>query len=362
MKSVSCSFVAIQKVFGKECRAFMSWKDNRRANLTIQAIVNILESEGLDPALCLQGTGLEVEQILNVDSNIPDHIEIQVIEKALSILPQKIGYGFRAGQVLSMTHFGIWGLAILTSPNVRSALEAMSSFSDTSIVLSRISYRERNGRVAFVLDMRHLPVSIHRFMFERYYFVTLQFLQEMIPDYDLAEFELHLPFSDPDYAGELAAQTGLKVITNQPHFAIVASTSLLDAPLPNTDPVAHAHFVTECEGMLNENKKLLDCAQKIRNYILQEKNFSPKLSDVAHSLFISERTLRRRLQEENHSFQEVVLDTKMTLAKELLLAASLPVKVIATRLDYSESASFLRAFKKWWGVSPAEMRASYAGS
>ena len=334
----------------------MSWKDHRRANLTIQAIVNLLQAEGLEPELCIQGTGLSLEQLLNQETQIPNQVEITVIHNAISLLPVKAGYGISVAKTLRLTHFGIWGLAILTSPDLRSALEIMSRFSEMSIMLSRVSYRESKGRVAFVLDMQHLPVSIHRFMFERYYYTMIQFLQEMLPNYDMTEFELHLPFSDLEYVAQSAAITDLKIVPQQPHFALVASSGLLDVPLPNTAPLVHSHFVAECEGVLNEYKKLPDYAQEIRDYILQKQAFSPKLADVADSLFMSERTLKRRLQESNYSFKSVVMDTKMTLAKELLLAASLPVKVVASQLDYSDSASFLRAFKKWWGMSPTEMR------
>lgn len=306
----------------------MSWKDHSRANMAVQAMVNILDSEGLDPMLCLQGTDLTIAQILDVETKIPDELEIQVIEQALSLLPKKAGYGAKAGQALRITNFGIWGLAILTSPDVRSAFETMSRFSEMSIVLSKVSLRETHDQVAFVLDMSHLPVRIHNFMFERYYVMTVNFLREMVPEYDFSDFELHLPASDPVYEQELAALTKLKVVPGQFHYAVVASKTLLDYPFPKTDPLAHAHFMSECEGMLKAHKQLPDYAQSIRNYILQKQDFSPKLSVVAQSMCISERTLKRRLLEENHSFSQVVLDTKMTLAKELLLTAALPVKVV----------------------------------
>ncbi|REL25883.1 AraC family transcriptional regulator [Thalassotalea euphylliae] len=336
----------------------MSWKDNRRANLTIQAIANILDTNGIDLTECFGDTAIDIKQILNADVDIPNQTEIEVIERAVEVLPKQAGYGVKAAQALDVTNFGVLGLAILTSPTVRSALEAMASFSEVSILLSRVSFRESLGRVAFILDMEHLPVAIHRFTFERYFYMTLRFLREMSPDYDASDFELQLPFSDPHYEQELAEISGLKVRSNQPFYALIASKELLDLPVTNTDPIAHNHFLSECQRILNETNKFAGFAQKVRNYILQEKNFSPKLTDVANSLFISDRTLKRRLQEENHNFKAVVMDTKMTLARELLLAASLPVKVVATRLDYSESASFLRAFKKWWGVSPAQMRAA----
>jgi len=334
----------------------MSWKDHSRASLAIQAMIHILESEGIDPDLCLEGSGLKSHEILDVEAKISNTQEIAIIEKALDLLPAKAGYGIKAGRSLRITHFGVWGLALITSPDMRSAFETIVRFSELSVLLSKVSFREDHERVSFIVDMAHLPTSIHRFMFERYFSGNVSFLREVTPDYDFSGLELHLPFSDPVYEHQLASITGLRVLPRQNCFAISAPKELLDTPFPQTDPIAHAHFVAECEKILNQHRELPNYAERVRSYIVQEQQFSPRLSDVAKFMCISDRTLRRRLQEEQQSFHDIVLATKMTLAKELLLTTGLAVKVVATRLDYSESASFVRAFKKWWGMTPAEIK------
>lgn len=336
----------------------MSWKDNRRANFTIKAMIRILDREGIPPTKCLAGTGVSIDDVLNEGTQVNNATEIQVIANAMSLLPEKMGYGFEVGKELSYQDFGIWGLSILTSPNLRSAIEALSSFSDMSVALSHTSFKENQEHVAFIQRMEHLPNAIHRFTFERYFYVTVEFLREMVPNFKMYQLELHLPFSDSVYAQQLHEHTQLVVRENQSNFSIVAPKMLLDLPLPNADPVVHSHFVSECEKLLNKNNKLANYSHRIRNHMIDKRDFSPKLEEIARALMISERTLRRRLQEENQSFQEIVLSTKMMLARELILSAALPVKVVASKLNYSESASFLRAFKRWWGVSPTELRDS----
>ena len=322
--------------------------------MTVLALMNILEREGFDPASCLAGTELTVEDLLNSETKIEDPLEIAIIENALEILPDKAGYGLTVGQSLRITNFGIWGLAILTSPDVRAAFETMSRFSQISIMLSKASMEQKGEEIYFTLNMRHLPRKIHEFMFERYYMMTINFLKEMLPGYSFDKFKIYLPFSNHTYEKQLKELTGLCVYPKQNSFSIVAHKSLLKVPFPKTDPLAHSHFIAECEGMLNSHKSLPNYAQRVREYILRESAFSPSLDKVAESLCISDRTLKRRLHEEQHSFSEVVLDTKMTLAKELLVTACLPVKVVSARLGYSEPSSFMRAFKKWWGISAKE--------
>lgn len=334
----------------------MSWKEHRRSNLSVQAILGILEEEGFNAADCLVGTGLRPADILNVETKISDALEIEITKRALERLPDKAGYGIRAGKALRVTTFGIWGLAILASPNMRGAFEVMSRFSELSYILSKVSLIERGDRAEFILDMDHLPERIHRFMFERYYATSVTFLREMLPNIDLSQFTLHLPFVGTAYEDDLAHITGRTVLPAQPAYALAMSRAWLEQPLPQADPLTHAHFVSQCQSLLNQRKKLPDYSQMVHDYIVQNQKYSPRLADVASKAGMSPRSFRRRLESERTSFTQIVLETKLVLAKELLSAAGLPVSTVANRLGYSETASFTRAFTQWWGESPSHVR------
>lgn len=335
----------------------MSWLDHHRSNLSVQAILQAMADAGLDPAVCLEGTGLKPSEILSADTKISDDTEIVILERALSRLPKRAGYGIQAGKALNFTTFGIWGLAILASPRFRDAFETITRFSELSFLLSKISLIEQGQRAIIVVDMHALSETIQRYLFERYYAASATFLKEMMPNLDLSEFELHLPFSDPVYEGELAEITGRKVVPNQAEFALVTGLSWLDQALPKADPIVHAHCVQQCQALLNKRQALSDHAQLIRDHMIEANRFSPQLEDVAANAGLSPRTLRRRLKEEGTSFSQTVLATKMTIAKELLSTVGLPVGTTAHRLGYSETASFSRAYLRWWGHNPGQVSA-----
>lgn len=318
-------------------------------------MLNILEEEGFDASLCLAGTGLTPSSVLENDTKISDEIEIQIIESALSMLPNNAGYGVRAGRALRVTTFGIWGLAILASPNLRTAFMTMNRFSALSYTLSKVHLIEQNDDALFIVNMDRLPETLHRFMFERYYATTITFMREMLPDFDVSQFSLEIPDIDTSYAGELVRITGRPVRTGRPNFAVTTSRTLLDEPLPKADPLTHAHFVGQCQALLNQRQERPDFSQFVRDYILQNSAYSPRLHDVAEAAGLSTRSLRRRLENEQTSFSEIVLETKMTLAKELLLTADMPVQIVSTQLGYSEPASFTRAFTQWWGQPPSKI-------
>lgn len=75
-------------------------------------------------------------------------------------------------------------------------------------------------------------------------------------------------------------------------------------------------------------------------------------SSIAKELGVSVATLRRRLSEEGYSFRD--LRTQMTLEKaDRLLGRGHSVEQVSEALNYSDMRSFIRAYKKRKGHTPA---------
>lgn len=73
------------------------------------------------------------------------------------------------------------------------------------------------------------------------------------------------------------------------------------------------------------------------------------VDDVARKLGYSRRSLQRRLQEEDTSFQKQLNHTRELLAKSYLANTDMTAEDIAFLLGYQEIGSFLRAFAAWTG-------------
>lgn len=77
---------------------------------------------------------------------------------------------------------------------------------------------------------------------------------------------------------------------------------------------------------------------------------------VADALGISTRTLNRKLEQVGSSFHEVADYTRFTASRTLVKDTDMPLGEVAKALDYADSSSFCRAFKRWSGVSPSAWR------
>ncbi len=78
--------------------------------------------------------------------------------------------------------------------------------------------------------------------------------------------------------------------------------------------------------------------------------------DLAQSLAMSEATFRRRLAESGQSFNDILIDVRMTMALTLLQVTDRPVADIACQVGYESASRFSVRFKKRFGFSPLAVR------
>jgi AraC-like DNA-binding protein len=91
----------------------------------------------------------------------------------------------------------------------------------------------------------------------------------------------------------------------------------------------------------------------VRERLIRVGGADTGMDAVARELNMSPRTLRRRLEEAGTSYRSLVDEVRETLAEELLDTGALSVEDVAIRLGYAEASSFIYAFKRWKGITPA---------
>jgi AraC-like DNA-binding protein len=87
----------------------------------------------------------------------------------------------------------------------------------------------------------------------------------------------------------------------------------------------------------------------------------PTRARASRLLAVSTRTLQRRLAERGTCFESIVRQVRMGRALALLEQPALTIDAVASKLGYSNSGAFHRAFRAWTGVTPGTYRSQHYG-
>jgi AraC-like DNA-binding protein len=80
------------------------------------------------------------------------------------------------------------------------------------------------------------------------------------------------------------------------------------------------------------------------------------LGVICRALAVSRQTLHRRLRREGTTFAALHDQARRDAADAMLQTGGLTLEAIATRVGFSEAAAFSRAYKRWTGLRPGDVR------
>lgn len=128
------------------------------------------------------------------------------------------------------------------------------------------------------------------------------------------------------------------------------------APMDHADEVL-ARLMERHAGILADRlpEPAPEIVSNVRQAVLEGLPESPKANRVARDLFVSTRTLHRRLAAADVTFRQVVEEVRAELAKDYL-SNDASLSQVAFLLGFSEQSSFNRAFRRWTGMAPGRWR------
>jgi len=137
---------------------------------------------------------------------------------------------------------------------------------------------------------------------------------------------------------------------------LIFSKAKVLKPLSSSDPritAIHDEAIERYLGVLDRG----DIVARARIEILDQLAAGRITEEsVAGALNMTKRTLHRKLSDHSLTFRILLDETRQSLVRSYLEDLSLSLTEIAFLLGFSDVSSFSRAFKRWFGTSPSEMR------
>ncbi len=139
--------------------------------------------------------------------------------------------------------------------------------------------------------------------------------------------------------------------------AICFPAVLLDRPSAAAEPEllrVHESIAKQQLHLLGKQQLIHDIERLLASGLLESGQIDQAL--IAERLGKTARTLRADLQQIDISFDKIVANYRLRLAKRLLARTSESLDQIVYLTGFSEPSAFSRAFKRWTGETPTDYR------
>jgi AraC-like DNA-binding protein len=316
-------------------------------------LLELICSRGFSPEQALAGTQLSPAIFERADARLSPAQFVHLVANAWYLTKDpSIGYEF--GLKTQLTAHGFLGYALMSCSNLGEAIGVGERFIRLRTVLFGLHLYE-DGDQAVLEIVENYPMGLMRQFALENILVGLARAGNFLTGAGWEIGEIWFDFPEPAYYA--AYKDRLPRIrfsrgANQLRFP----REILQRPLIMSDPVAAKLAVEQCErelSMLDEND---DIPMRVRAVLTPGPVGYPDLDAVAGRLFMSSRTLKRRLQQHGQTFQQLLDEVRRRDAIRLLGNAGLTLEQIAYRLGYADPANFTRAFRKWTGEAPSKYR------
>lgn len=327
----------------------------------IRLLVDMLQEQGVDPDALLEGTGIELPLLADPTYLLSLEQEMEVYEQAERLSPSP-DWALRVGQRTSPTTQGVLGYMVLTSIDIEHALKLIVKFLKLSGSASGAELRQHgDGDYEIrLIDVVQRP-TIHRSTVEELFSTIITSLREFTRGAFSAQ-RICFDYPAPHHLAAYEEIFGCPLHFDHEYSALVVAQQDLSRGLPTWNPLMFKACERQCEEILQQLSESEGFADEVRKTLLVQPCNHRSAELVAEKLHMSTRNLRRKLEREGTSFQQVLDDVRCELAKQFLSKTQLRLEDIAPLLGFAEIPNLRRAFKKWTGQTPSEYRASLLGT
>jgi AraC-like DNA-binding protein len=323
---------------------------------TILAVLaQIADGEKVPVEPWLAGIGLTRAQIDDAAIRVSYRQTSLIIKRAQRAIG-KDNLGLRVGTSQSIGTFGIMGLAMMTSRTFGEAIAIGVEHSGVSGALMDVELGAgKSGEVALIARPRFPDEEILNFLCEELFGSTLILARSLVgPAFKPQLLELTYPA--PRYAAEYRSLFGCEVRFGASRNRVVVDAHWLETPLPTHHPISAQQALAICREQRVQMERQSEIVASVERILRRRLAEQPTLSEVAHNLNLSERTLRRQLAAAGRVYRDIHDQLRTERAMELLSAGALSIADIGSEVGFSDAREFRRAFKRWTGTPPAAMR------
>ena len=313
---------------------------------------DVLRYLGHDPEEVLQGSGVLLSSFDSCDTPIPFRTQCAVIEHCARRIacPQ---LGLLIGARCELRALGALGLLQKYSLDVGAALRALIRYQRYQVLEARIELHDDGETASLAYCIDDAVVAARTHLEDGVLTALCVVLRELLGHEwsPLAVSFVHAAPADPQpYHSVFGCPLAFACDANR----LTLRASDLNRRLGRYDPDLYDYMRGQLESFVTPGADYALQVRMLLQAIIPTGGVCAE--QIASLLNVHTRTLHRRLRDCGTSFQQLLDVARYAMALRLLTQKRMTVGKVAEALGYSEPSAFVRAFRRWSGVSPGEWR------
>lgn len=311
----------------------------------------LTKSYVFDATAFMQERGMQMQALQVKGSMIRAAYINELIEEAM-MLSGDAGLLFKFAESVTPNNLGVLGYLMLHSSSIEEAITKLCRYYLLiGKTLKPIFVAEKEGYKLTLLIHKNGEVAhLEKYSAEIHLSALLNLINKIIP-HPIFPIQTTFRHTKPLHINAYKKVFGETILFDEVENALFFDKAQLAMKTSYDNPYLLSVFEKEAEQSLGMSVHGSLKEQVLGYILIATGELDVSLESVAHKVGMHPRTLQKKLKEEGVSFVMLVGEVRQKLAAHYL-QKGLDARTIASYLGYAEPSPFLRAFKKWYGMSP----------
>jgi AraC-like DNA-binding protein len=319
--------------------------------LPARAVVDALGKRNIDVEPVLRAAQLSRAALASIDNRLPHESICRLWEEAAAAAHDP-SFGVHVAEALPTGAYDVFDYVLSTAATVGEGLTLLARY-------VRLIYDCSNLHLVVEPRIARLPssVPVPGPQYEEFSRALILVRSRQasgthwMPDQMTFQHERH------DGDRELARVFGCPITFGAAETEMRFAPSVLNLPHVHSDSRLLTLMTRYADSLLASLPGRDDLLASVSSTIARQMTKElPSLRSTADVLYVSERTLQRRLAGTGVSYSRLVDGVRRDLALKHIGDAGLSISDIAYLLHFADSTAFYRAFKRWTSEAPAQYR------
>ena len=321
---------------------------------TLRPLALGLKARGVDIVPVFTAGGVDPEALSDPDARVPAAETHALWAEAERLCGDRF-FGVHTAQLIRPGSFDVLDYVCRNCATVGAGLQLYCRYTPLlhDQIVASVDAASESAWLRHVLD----DGSVLPRQYAEFIIASLLVIVRQASGVDVVPRGVSFLHAEPADTSELHTFFRCPIEFDATHNGMELSRADFDRPLLQAQPGLLEVLERHAEHLLQKSSRPSGLVAQVRASIVSQlKAGSVSAGGVAKSLAMSERTLRRRLDAEDTTYQRLLDEVRTELATRYLEERQIAIDEVALLLGFSDRSSFVRAFRQWTGRTPADFR------